>query len=112
MVVTCKFYGVYEHAVLQCDGIMVNHWSESVIIKYCIDPQILKYAALPAAVVGLGSVRIYSMNEKKNDELISPREVRKVYTIIISSMLISPVWTATFTKMDEQKCKVLLLKCS
>ncbi|XP_067263929.1 MICOS complex subunit MIC27 [Chanodichthys erythropterus] len=37
--------------------------------------KILKYAALPAAVVGLGSVRIYSMNEKKNDELISPREL-------------------------------------
>ncbi|KAK7172874.1 hypothetical protein R3I93_002867 [Phoxinus phoxinus] len=37
--------------------------------------KILKYAALPAAAaVGLGSLRIYSMNEKKN-ELISPREL-------------------------------------
>ncbi len=42
----------------------------------CVDPQILKYAALPAAVVavGLSSFRIYSINE----ELISPREVRKI----------------------------------
>ncbi|XP_051748691.1 MICOS complex subunit MIC27 [Ctenopharyngodon idella] len=37
--------------------------------------KILKYAVLPAAVVGLGSLRIYSMNEKKNEELISPREL-------------------------------------
>jgi len=47
---------------------MVNHWSESLLIKYCVDSQILKYAALPAAVVGLGSFRIYSMNEKNNEE--------------------------------------------
>lgn len=40
--------------------------------------QILKYAAIPAAaVVGLGSLRIYSLNGKTNEELISPREVRK-----------------------------------
>ncbi|XDV21113.1 hypothetical protein PO909_026283 [Leuciscus waleckii] len=37
--------------------------------------KILKYAALPAAAVGLGSFRIYSMNENKNEELISPREL-------------------------------------
>ncbi|XP_056116076.1 MICOS complex subunit MIC27 [Rhinichthys klamathensis goyatoka] len=38
--------------------------------------KILKYAALPAAAaVGLGSLRIYSMNEKNNEELISPREL-------------------------------------
>lgn len=39
--------------------------------------QILKYAALPAAAaaVGLGSFRIYSINEKINEELISPREL-------------------------------------
>ncbi|XP_059399083.1 MICOS complex subunit MIC27-like [Carassius carassius] len=39
--------------------------------------KILKYAALPAAAlaVGLGSFRIYSINEKINEELISPREL-------------------------------------
>ncbi|XP_056313616.1 MICOS complex subunit MIC27 [Danio aesculapii] len=38
--------------------------------------KILKYAAIPAAaVVGLGSFRIYSLNEKTNEELISPREL-------------------------------------
>uniref|UniRef100_A0A8C2CKT3 MICOS complex subunit n=1 Tax=Cyprinus carpio TaxID=7962 RepID=A0A8C2CKT3_CYPCA len=39
--------------------------------------KILKYAALPAAVVavGLSSFRIYSINEKINEELISPREL-------------------------------------
>ncbi|XP_067295276.1 MICOS complex subunit MIC27 isoform X1 [Pseudorasbora parva] len=38
--------------------------------------KILKYAALPAAAaVGLGSLRIYSMNEKTNEALISPREL-------------------------------------
>ncbi|KAK2911155.1 hypothetical protein Q8A67_003288 [Cirrhinus molitorella] len=39
--------------------------------------KILKYAVLPAAAVGvgLGSFRIYSINEKINEELISPREL-------------------------------------
>ncbi|XP_073696492.1 MICOS complex subunit MIC27 [Garra rufa] len=39
--------------------------------------KILKYAALPAAAiaVGLGSFRIYSINEKINEELIAPREL-------------------------------------
>ncbi|XP_026066514.1 MICOS complex subunit MIC27-like [Carassius auratus] len=38
--------------------------------------KILKYAALPAAVaVGLSSFRIYSINEKINEELLSPREL-------------------------------------
>ncbi|XP_050965292.1 MICOS complex subunit MIC27 isoform X2 [Labeo rohita] len=39
--------------------------------------KILKYAALPAAAVGVGfgSFRIYSINEKINEELISPREL-------------------------------------
>ncbi|KAF4113489.1 MICOS complex subunit MIC27 [Onychostoma macrolepis] len=39
--------------------------------------KILKYAALPAAAVavGLGSFRIYSINEKINEQLISPREL-------------------------------------
>ncbi|XP_059407079.1 MICOS complex subunit MIC27-like [Carassius carassius] len=38
--------------------------------------KILKYAALPAAVaVGFSSFRIYSINEKINEELISPREL-------------------------------------
>ncbi|XP_043094099.1 MICOS complex subunit MIC27 [Puntigrus tetrazona] len=39
--------------------------------------KILKYAALPAAAVavGLGSFRIYSITEKINEELISPKEL-------------------------------------
>ncbi|XP_052450630.1 MICOS complex subunit MIC27-like [Carassius gibelio] len=43
--------------------------------------KILKYAALPTAAlaVGLGSFRIYSINEKINEELISPREL-SIYT--------------------------------
>lgn len=48
----------------------------SVLMNIYIGPQILKYAAIPAAaVVGLGSFRIYSLNEKTNEELISPREL-------------------------------------
>ncbi|KAG1958294.1 MICOS complex subunit Mic26 [Pimephales promelas] len=71
MVVTFTSYGMN----MQYFSMMVNRRSESLIIKYCVDPQILKYAALPAAVVGLGSFRIYSMNEKNNKELVSPREL-------------------------------------
>lgn len=41
------------------------------------DPQILKYAALPAAVVGVGSFRIYSVGDRKSEELISPKVVRR-----------------------------------
>ncbi|XP_051966984.1 MICOS complex subunit MIC27 isoform X2 [Xyrauchen texanus] len=39
--------------------------------------KILKYAAVPAAgaVVGLGSIRIYTMSENNSEELISPREL-------------------------------------
>ncbi|XP_056602818.1 MICOS complex subunit MIC27 [Triplophysa dalaica] len=37
--------------------------------------KILKYAALPAAVVGVGSFRIYSVGDRKSEELISPKEL-------------------------------------
>ncbi|XP_051534129.1 MICOS complex subunit MIC27 [Myxocyprinus asiaticus] len=39
--------------------------------------KILKYAAVPAAgaVVGLGSIKIYTMSENNSEELISPREL-------------------------------------
>ncbi|KAI7813630.1 hypothetical protein IRJ41_023244, partial [Triplophysa rosa] len=37
--------------------------------------QILKYAALPAAVVGVGSFRIYSVGDRKSEGLISPKEL-------------------------------------
>uniref|UniRef100_A0A8C2H965 MICOS complex subunit n=1 Tax=Cyprinus carpio TaxID=7962 RepID=A0A8C2H965_CYPCA len=55
---------------------MINK-SQSVLLNCCVDPQILKYAALPAAAVtvGLGSFRIDYINEKINEELISPREL-------------------------------------
>uniref|UniRef100_A0A9J7YW76 MICOS complex subunit n=1 Tax=Cyprinus carpio carpio TaxID=630221 RepID=A0A9J7YW76_CYPCA len=62
---------------LQSFNILILWSSQSVLLNCCVDPQILKYAALPAAVVavGLSSFRIYSINEKINEELISPREL-------------------------------------